>query len=118
MSVEQKRGHQGRHPATTRWGRTYGPLIKSEARGVAQVIDDLGNPLVIPMQYAVAEYSQFVSTCRSSTGFVALPNTVITPAPIVHPTIPRDFKLTTDTETIESYLHESEEYHNDWESKY
>jgi hypothetical protein len=31
---------------------------------------------------------------------------------------PRDFKLNTDTETIESYLHESEEYHNDWESKY
>ena len=58
---------------------TIGPLIKSEAEGVAQVIDDLSNPLVIPMQYAVAEYSQFVSTCRSSTGFVALPNTVLTP---------------------------------------
>ena len=25
-------------------GRTYGPLIKSEAEGVAQVIDGLGNP--------------------------------------------------------------------------
>ena len=25
-------------------GRTYGPLIKSEARGVAQVLDELGNP--------------------------------------------------------------------------
>jgi len=31
---------------------------------------------------------------------------------------PRDFKLNPDTETIESYLHESEEYHNDWESGY
>lgn len=60
-------------------GRTYSPLIKSASLGVAQVIDGLGNPLVIPMQYAVAEYSQFVSTCRSSTGFVALPNTVLTP---------------------------------------
>jgi len=46
---------------------------------VAQVIDGLGNPLVIPMKDAVGEYSQFVSTCRSSTGFVAPPNTVITP---------------------------------------
>ena len=60
-------------------GRTYGPLIKSEAEGVAQVLDGLGNPLVIAMQYAVDQYSQFVSTCRSSTGFVALPNTVLTP---------------------------------------
>ena len=56
-----------------------GPLIKSEAEGVAQVLDGLGNPLVIAMQYAVDQYSQFVSTCRSSTGFVALPNTVLTP---------------------------------------
>ena len=60
-------------------GRTYGPLIKSEARGVAQVIDSLGNPLVIGMRYAVAEYSQLVSTCRYSPGFAALPNTVLTP---------------------------------------
>ena len=30
---------------------------------------------------------------------------------------PRDFKLNPDTETIESYLHESEEYHNDWGSE-
>ena len=27
-------------------GRTYGPLIKSEAEGVAQVFDDMSNPLV------------------------------------------------------------------------
>ena len=27
---------------------------------------------------------------------------------------PKDFKLGTDPEIIESYLHESEEYHNDW----
>ena len=31
---------------------------------------------------------------------------------------PRDFKLNPDTETIEIYLHESEEYHNDWKSEY
>lgn len=30
---------------------------------------------------------------------------------------PRDFELNTDTETIERYLHESEEYHNDWEEQ-
>jgi hypothetical protein len=60
-------------------GRTYGPLIKSEAEGVAQVVDGRGNPLVIAMQYAVADYSRFVSVCRSSTRFVALPNTVLTP---------------------------------------
>jgi hypothetical protein len=29
----------------------------------------------------------------------------------------RDFKLNLDTETIQSYLHESVEYHNDWESE-
>ena len=60
-------------------GRTYDPLIKSEAEGVAQVLDGLGNPLVIAIRYAVDQYSQFVSACRSSTGFVALPNTVLTP---------------------------------------
>ena len=60
-------------------GRTYGPLIKSEAEGVAHVVDSLGNPLVIAMRYAVDQSSQFVSACRSSTGFVALPNTVLTP---------------------------------------
>jgi len=31
---------------------------------------------------------------------------------------PRDLELNTDTETIERYLHESEEYHNDWEEQY
>jgi hypothetical protein len=29
--------------------------------------------------YSVAEYSQFVSTCRSSPGVAAHPNTVLTP---------------------------------------
>jgi hypothetical protein len=58
-------------------GRTYGPLTKSEARGVAQVIDDLSNPLVVTMPYAIAEYSQLASSCRSSPGFAALPNTVL-----------------------------------------
>jgi hypothetical protein len=29
----------------------------------------------------------------------------------------RDFMLNLDTETIESYLYESLEYHNDWESE-
>ena len=27
---------------------------------------------------------------------------------------PRDFKLNAEAEAIESYLHESEEYHTDW----
>jgi hypothetical protein len=30
---------------------------------------------------------------------------------------PRDLELNTDAETIERYLHESEEYHNDWEEQ-
>ena len=30
---------------------------------------------------------------------------------------PRDFKLDHDSETIESYLHEPEEYHTVWESE-
>ena len=29
-------------------GRTYGPLIKSERKGMTQVVEDLGHPLVIP----------------------------------------------------------------------
>ena len=49
------------------------------SEGVAQVVDSLGNPLVIATRNAVALYSQFVSACRSSTGFVALSNTVLTP---------------------------------------
>jgi hypothetical protein len=28
-------------------GRTYGPLIKSERKGMTQVVEDLGHPLVI-----------------------------------------------------------------------
>lgn len=47
-------------------GRTYGQLIKSEARGVAQVVDDLGNPRVITMRHGVAHSSELVSICRSS----------------------------------------------------
>ena len=46
-------------------GRTYGPLIKSEARGVAQVLDELGNPssingfmfIGIPSSYSSLSHS-------------------------------------------------------------
>ena len=56
-----------------------GPEGGIVSEGIAQVIEDLGNPLAIVMQCAVADLSQFVSTCRSSTGFAALPNSVLTP---------------------------------------
>jgi hypothetical protein len=32
-------------------GRTYGPLIKSERKGMTQVFEDLGHPLVIPADH-------------------------------------------------------------------
>ena len=56
-----------------------GVVIKSEAEGVAQVVDSLGNPLVIPMQYAVAVSSRLVSICRSPSSFFTVSNTVLTP---------------------------------------
>jgi hypothetical protein len=32
-------------------GRTYGPLIKSERKGMTQVVEDLGRPLVITVSW-------------------------------------------------------------------
>jgi hypothetical protein len=49
--------------------------------GVAQVVDDLGNPLVFTAREALGHSSQLVSICLSTAGFVALLNTVITPRP-------------------------------------
>jgi hypothetical protein len=40
-------------------GRTYGPLIKSESWGIAQVIDDVSNPLVIPTEELPSPFSSF-----------------------------------------------------------
>ena len=41
-------------------GRTYGPLIKSEAKGVAQVLDELGNPLLPLAEWRRGSLSHFV----------------------------------------------------------
>ena len=65
-------------------GRTYSPLIKSEAEGVAQVIDDVGNSLVFTTREVLGHSSQLASICLSTAGFVALRNTVITPHPDGH----------------------------------
>ena len=59
--------------------RTCGPLIKSEQQGVAQVIDDLGNPLVILADRTLGRLAHSVSLCRSPAHFVGPSNTVITP---------------------------------------
>ena len=61
-------------------GRTYDPLIKSEAEGVAQVVDSLGNPLLALSNSRRAYLSHFVAVHLSSTHFVASANTVLTPA--------------------------------------
>ena len=53
-------------------GRTYGQLIKSEARGVAQVLDELSNPsslngfmcIGIPSSYSSLSHS--IRFCLSS----------------------------------------------------
>ena len=55
------------------------PLIKSEPTGVAQVVDDVGNPLVFTAREVLGHSSQLASICLSTAGFVALLNTVITP---------------------------------------
>jgi hypothetical protein len=47
--------------------------------GVAQVVDDLGNPLVFTAREVLGHSSQLASICLSIAGFVALLNTVITP---------------------------------------
>ena len=60
-------------------GRTYGPLIKSEAKGIAQVFDDMGDPLAFPVVSSICPPSRFVPPCPRSTTFVRLFNTVLTP---------------------------------------
>ena len=47
-------------------------------RGVAQVFDDLGNPLVFTAREVLGHLSQLASICLSTAGFVALLNTVLT----------------------------------------
>jgi hypothetical protein len=42
-------------------GRTYGPLIKSETEGVAQVLDDMSNPLFAPCNPRGGHLSHLVS---------------------------------------------------------
>ena len=66
-------------------GRTYGPLIKSEAEGVAQVIDSLGNPLLALSDSRRGFLSHLVSVHLTSTRFVASANTVLTPVSIGTP---------------------------------
>ena len=48
--------------------------------GIAQVIDDLGNPLVMPADRTLGHLPHFVSLCRHPARFVGLFNTLITPA--------------------------------------
>ena len=61
------------------------PLIKSEAEGVAQVVDTLGNPLLALSDSRRGYLSHLVSVHLTSTRFVASANTVITPASIGTP---------------------------------
>ncbi len=55
------------------------PLIKSEQQGVAQVIDDLGNPLVLLTDRTLGHLAHSASLCRSPAHFVGPSNTVLTP---------------------------------------
>ncbi len=48
--------------------------------GIAQVLDDLGNPLVMPADRTLGHLPHFVSLCRSVARFVTFSNTLITPA--------------------------------------
>ena len=66
-------------------GRTYGPLIKSEAEGVAQVVDSLGNPLLALSDSRRGFLSHLVSVHLTLTRFVAPANTVLTPVSIGTP---------------------------------
>jgi hypothetical protein len=66
-------------------GRTYGPLIKSEAEGVAQFDDDIGNTLRGPGTSRQGYLSHFVPVRLTSTPFVSSANTVLTPASIGTP---------------------------------
>jgi hypothetical protein len=60
-------------------GRTYDPLIKSEAEGVAQVLDGLGNSLLSLSNSRRAYLSHLVPVHLTSARFVASANTVLTP---------------------------------------
>ena len=60
-------------------GRTYGPLIKSEAEGVAQVVDSLGNPRSHCGAYLEGSLPLFVSLSRVLPAFAGHANTVLTP---------------------------------------
>src|SRR6185295_16416152 len=53
--------------------------LQNRNRGVAQVVDDMGNPFVIPGDWCTQLSVLFVSLCRTSCQFVACSNTVITP---------------------------------------
>jgi hypothetical protein len=68
-------------------GRTYGPLIKSEAGGFAQVIDGLGNPLLALSDSRRGYLFHLVSVHLTSTHFIASANTVLTPASIGTPPV-------------------------------
>ena len=48
-------------------------------KGVAQVVDDLGNPLVIPADGGVYHLPLFVALCCCSPHFAGLLNTYLTP---------------------------------------
>ena len=61
-----------------------GPLFKSEAEGVAQVVDSLGNPLLSLSNSRRACLPHFVPVHLTSTRFVASANTVLTPASFGH----------------------------------
>jgi hypothetical protein len=63
-------------------GRTYGPLIKSEVGGVAQVVDDVGNPLNFTGDSCVLYSALLVAVRFVSPQIVGFLNTYITPAKI------------------------------------
>jgi hypothetical protein len=62
----------------TRIERATNGLGISE-RGITQVFDDMGNPLLITAESCINYLVLFVSIYRSSLGSVRLLNTVITP---------------------------------------
>jgi len=58
--------------------RTLGPLIKSQIKGIAQVVDKRAIPSSLLPNHAVSSLPDFASLCRSASRFVALFNTYIT----------------------------------------
>ncbi len=53
--------------------------LRIRRRGVAQVIDDLGNPLVILADRTLGRLAHSASPCRSPAPFVGPSDTVLTP---------------------------------------